>query len=244
MVSRESAEKEAKDILTLMSMRVDGLLVSVSQETGLSSFHDVKRTGIPLVFFDRAFDELGFSSVTVDDRGGAQKAVEHALNLGYKKIMHFAGYQNVEISRQRLAGYIDALEKHQIPVDDDLIVECGFGEKAGYDSFIKINKTGKLPELVFTVSDSVACGVYKAAKDLHVEIGKDIGLIGFTDIDVASILSPALTTVHEPAELMGKEAVNLLIREIESEGHPEIQKILLPADLRIRESCGELTRPF
>jgi len=228
--------------LTLISMRVDGLLVSVSQETSPDSFKDVKKLEIPLVFFDRALDNFNCSSVLVDDRAGAFAAVEHAIRLGYRKIMHFAGYQNVDISRHRLGGYLDALRKYDVPVDDRLIIECGFGEKAGYDSFMAISKDGQLPEVIFTVSDSVACGVYRAAKESGLQIGKDIGLIGFTDITVASILSPALTTVHEPAELMGKEAVSLLIDEIENPDKTESKKIILPAELKIRESCGELTK--
>jgi len=106
--SRENAKKEEENILSLSSMRVDGLLVSVSQETVTSCFEPVQQMGIPVVFFDRAIDEMNFSSVTVDDKGGAATAVEHAIKLGYKKIMHFAGYGNVDINRKRRAGYLDA----------------------------------------------------------------------------------------------------------------------------------------
>jgi LacI family transcriptional regulator len=242
MVSRESAQKEEKDIRTLISMRVDGLLVSVSQETSPDSFRDVKNLGIPLVFFDRSLDDMGCSSVVVDDRGGAKSAVLHAFSLGYRRIMHFAGYRNVDISRQRLAGYIDAHDEVNIPVDDNLIIESGFGEAAGYRSFLDVFKSGTLPEVIFSVSDSVACGVYRAAKDLDLQIGSDFGLIGFTDINVASILSPPLTTVHEPAEKMGKEAANLLVQEIEGMEPADKRQIVLPAELKIRESCGELEK--
>jgi DNA-binding LacI/PurR family transcriptional regulator len=238
-VSRESAEKEEKHFLSLISMRVDGLLLSVTQETVSARFEDIERLGIPLVFFDRALDTMAYSSVKVDDRKGAEMAVEHAIKLGYKKIMHFAGYQNVDISRSRREGYLDALRKHEIPIEDDMIVECGFGEQVGYKAFMEIYQKGNLPEVIFTVSDSVALGVYKAAREVHIRIGQDIGLIGFTDINVANILVPALTTIHEPAELMGKEAVSLLIEEIENSETRKVQKIVLPAQLKIRESCGE-----
>jgi LacI family transcriptional regulator len=238
-VSRENAAKEEKHFLSLISTRVDGLLLSVTQETVSVRFEEIDRMGIPLVFFDRALDTMAYSSVKVDDREGAAKAVEHAISMGYKKIVHFAGYQNVDISRNRREGYLDALRKHQIPVDDKMIIECGFGEQVGYKAFMEIYQKGNLPEVIFTVSDSVAVGVYKAAKETDLKIGRDIGIIGFTDINVASILSPPLTTVHEPAELMGKKAVSLLIEEIENEEKQEIQKISLPTELKIRESCGE-----
>ena len=238
-VSRESAEKEEKHFLSLLSMRVDGLLLSVTQETVSARFENLERVGIPLVFFDRALDTSAYSSVKVDDRTGAEMAVQHAINLGYKKIMHFAGYQNVDISRNRRQGYLDALRKNQIPVDENMIVECGFGEQVGYDTFMDVYQKGDLPEVIFALSDSVALGIYRAAKETNIRIGRDIGLIGFTDINVAGLLSPALTTIHEPAELMGKEAVSLLIEEIESEGRPECKNMVIPTELKIRESCGE-----
>jgi len=240
-VSRESAQKEQKHFLSLLSMRVDGLLMSVTQETASIPFGDLERMAIPLVFFDRALDSTAYSSVTVDDRKSAQQAVEYAIQLGYTRIMHFAGYQNVDISKKRREGYTDALKKHRIPVREDMIIECGFGEQAGYKAFMDIRSKSHLPEVIFTVSDSVALGVYKAAKDTNIRIGQDIGLIGFTDINVAGILSPALTTIHEPAELMGKEAISLLIEEIASDENREIQKIVLPTELKIRESCLKRT---
>jgi LacI family transcriptional regulator len=238
-VSRESAKKEEKHFLSLISMRVDGLLLSVTQETHAIRVEDLGRMGTPLVFFDRALDNSEYSSVKVDDRGGAKKAVEHAIKLGYKNIVHFAGYQNVDISRNRLNGYLEAMREHQIQVRDDMIIECGFGEKVGYNCFMDIFKKNKIPEVIFTVSDSVALGVYRAAREMKVRIGKDVGLIGFTDINVASILVPALTTIHEPAELMGKKAVKLLIEEIEKKENRKVKRVMLPTELIIRESCGE-----
>jgi len=241
-VSRENTKKEEENILSLISMRVDGLLVSVSQEVKISCFEPVRQMGIPLVFFDRAIDELKFSSVTVDDRGGAASAVEHAIKLGYRKIMHFAGYENLDISRKRRSGYIDSLKKYNIPIENDLIIGTGFGIQAGYDALMKIYKSGNLPEVIFAVSDSVAMGVYQAAKRINVKVGKDIGLIGFADVDTASFLSPTLTTVYEPAELMGQKAVSLLLEEVESTGRQEIHRVILPTELKVRESCGELIR--
>lgn len=238
-VSRENVEKEKKHFLSLISMRVDGLLISVSQETNSNYFQDLERLEIPIVFFDRDIDSIEFSSVKVADKECAFFAVEHAINLGNKKIMHFAGFQNMGISRHRCEGYMEALKKHQIPIERKMIYECGFGELAGYNAFMEIYKNGDLPEVIFCVSDSVAIGVYKAAKEKNIRIGKDIGLIGFTDINEASLIEPPLTTIHEPAELMGKTAANILIDEIENKETNEIKKIMLPGKLIVRESCGE-----
>jgi LacI family transcriptional regulator len=238
-VSHENAENEKKHISSLISMRVDGLLISISQETDSNCCEDIERMGIPVVFFDRTIDTMEISSVKADDRKGAEMAVEHAINLGFKKIVHFAGYQYLDLSRNRCEGYLDALKKHDIPIENDMIIECGFGEQAGYKAFMKLYQNGNLPEVIFTVSDSVALGVYRAAKETQIRIGQDIGLIGFTDINVANILSPALTTVHEPSELIGKKAATLLIEEIENKDTREIQNIVLPTKLKIRESCGE-----
>lgn len=242
-VSRESAQTEEENIQNLLAMRVDGLLVSVSQTTKSPHIYKtVRDLGVPLVFFDRALEGFECSSVSVDDREGAVLAVEHAIKLGYTKIAHFAGYSNVDISKNRCAGYLDALKKHGIPIDDGLIVECGFGEQAGYQGFMQLYKANKLPEVIFTVSDSVAMGVYQAAKETNIKIPGKICVIGFTDIKVASILSPALTTVHEPAEVMGKKAVELLVEEMASSEPIKKRRHIIKTELMVRESCGELLK--
>ncbi|MCB0744193.1 MAG: LacI family DNA-binding transcriptional regulator, partial [Ignavibacteriae bacterium] len=198
-VSQEDAERERKHIQTLLSMKVDGILISISQETkDYSIFETVKARGVPIVFMDRIPKIKNIDTVFVDDRGGAFKAVEHAIKLGYTKIGHFAGYSEINIGRERYLGFEDAMKKHNLPVNQEWVFHGGFGEKYGYDSFIKLYKENNLPDLIFTVTYPVALGIYMAASEVNMKIPEDIDVICFGDAKVQKFLSPPLSCVTQP----------------------------------------------
>lgn len=110
-VSREKADIEKKNILTLLSVRVDGILVAVSKETQSTQiFEKVRSSDIPLVFYDRPIDDLDFSIVRIDDQDAARKLIDFVIQCGYKYIGHLAGSLIIGIGRDRCAGYINALK--------------------------------------------------------------------------------------------------------------------------------------
>ncbi|OVE79539.1 hypothetical protein BVY01_02285 [bacterium I07] len=231
-VSYEDAEREKLHLESLMSKRVDGLLVSISETTTDSSlFRKIKKLGFPLVFFDRTVDDTDFSSVKIDDRKAAFKAVEHAIEKGYKKIAHFAGSSNIDIGRQRLEGFLTAMESYNIPVNDDWIIECGFSKQYGYNAFLKIFKTGLLPEIIFTVGFSVALGVYTAATEVGIRIPEDIDLIFIGDGQINPFASRSLSCVSSPVKELGEESVKLLMNHIDNPESAEIQQVILEAEL-------------
>jgi LacI family transcriptional regulator len=120
--SHEEMELEKKGIITFLRSGVDCVLASISKETtDLKHFTQIKRRGVPLIFFDRANDELNTSSVVIDDYAGAFSATEHLIQQGCKRIAHIAGQQHVSIFKQRLNGYIGALKKHGFTIDYSLI---------------------------------------------------------------------------------------------------------------------------
>ncbi|HNX79514.1 MAG TPA: LacI family DNA-binding transcriptional regulator, partial [Prolixibacteraceae bacterium] len=165
-VSREKQQIEKENIENLIGMRVDGLLVCLSQETTEDGiFRMAEKRNIPLVFFDRAFDNLSFSRVIFDDKAGAEDAVNQVIQQGYTRIAHFAGYSGTSIGRRRSSGYQEALRKNKIGLKPEWMPEGGFEWKDGYEAFRKLKSSGQLPEVIFTVNDRVALGAYKAAKE-------------------------------------------------------------------------------
>ncbi len=237
-VSFEDRIREIKNIQTLLSMNVDGILISISQNThDYEIFTNVREKKIPLVFFDRVVHNLGFSTIEVEDKKGAELAVEYAISLGYTKIAHFAGYLNISIGKERCLGYKEVLKKHSIPIKKEWVIEGGFNEEDGYSSFKKLYKYGNLPELIFAVTDPVAMGIYDAAKEVGLRIPRDIGVIGYSNNLIARYLAPPLTTVSQPAKELGRIAANLLINEIEGSKVIEPQHLSLPVELKARESC-------
>jgi LacI family transcriptional regulator len=239
-VSNENPDRERKHLQTLASMRVDGIIVSISQATkNVEIFGSIRKMGIPLLFLDRRPEPPlhGFNSVLVDDRGGAFKAVEQAIKVGYRKIACIGGNTNINIGRNRILGFETAMKQHGITVRREWILEGGFGKEAGYDGFMQLFTNGHLPEFIFALTYPVALGIYEAVKELGLRIPDDIDLISFGDSDVGRIISPALSCVAQPSYELGSKAVEMMLKTI---SHPESTKeqdLVLPADLLIRETC-------
>ena len=236
-ISRENEEIELQNIQNLVGLRVDGLLVCVSQlSTNPDVFNAVKNMNIPLVFFDREFEGLGFSSVVFDDKKGAEIALDTIIKDGYSKIAHFAGYSNISIGKQRIDGYKSALTKNNIMIDDKLIIESGFEIKDGYNSFMKLYDQEMLPEVIFAVNDRVALGAYKAIKSLNLNIPSDIAVIGFGFNETALTFTPSLSVINQNPEKMGEEAINLLIDEISNPENRIEKRIVIEEEYKSNDS--------
>ncbi|MBK7626299.1 MAG: LacI family DNA-binding transcriptional regulator [Bacteroidales bacterium] len=217
-VSREKERIEKQNIENLIGMRVDGLLVCLSQETKDSQMFDiVRKMNIPLVFFDRAFKNMKFSRVVFNDKSGAASSLNRIIEEGYSRLANFAGFQTTSIGKERAEGFTETLSKHKIPIKREWIIESGFELKDGYESFRKLNSSGNLPEVIYTVNDRVALGAYKAAKEAGLRIPEDIGIFGFGFVEITDSFDPQLTVINQDPRKMGLEAAKLLIGEIEDD---------------------------
>lgn len=231
-VSAETAALESQHIERLLAMRVDGLLVSVSkQKPDLGVYQRVRDMHMPLVFFDRPIEGSGFSSVTVDDEGGAFHAVEYLVEQGYRNIAHIAGTSDVTIGRARRNGYEAALRKHGIPVRADWIIEGGFDEWHGYEAFMQILQRGDLPEAVFAVTFPVGLGV-RGALSVHVpDRLDDIQIVSFGQGGLNEFYTYPHICVRQPTQEMGHQAIRLLLEEIERTEPALPQHIVLKTNL-------------
>ncbi|PAU95600.1 LacI family transcriptional regulator [Aliifodinibius salipaludis] len=234
-----SREKEA--IETLRSQRVDGLLISSSLTHEDYSFYEsIIEGGAKVVFFDRCIEDIGASCVSVNDRESSQKITEHLITEhGYTQIAHLSGPQKVSIGKERLQGYKDALEAHNLELNEEWVIQAEFKEDTGYDAMIKLLEKGREghPDAVVAVNDPVAIGAIEAIKEHGLTIPDDIAIVGFTDDIRSSLLDVPLTTVRQPAYEMGEQAAEKLINVIEDED-ATVEKIEVPTTLKIRSSCG------
>jgi LacI family transcriptional regulator len=214
-VSRETPEIESKNIRTLIGMRVDGLLVCVSQTTSdREIFTSAEKLGIPLVFFDRTIKYRGTSQVIFDDRNGTRSALEVLIKGGYRKMAHFAGYQKSSIGRERCNSLRKTLENNGLPVKKEWIIEGGFEVDDGYRAFQKLKSAGAMPELILAVNDRVALGIYKAAAEAGMKIPGDIAVAGYGFSESAGLFNPPLAVINQDPRLMGVRATRQLISEI------------------------------
>lgn len=238
--SAEQADREQKAIETLRGQRVDGIMVSCSQTTTDFGFYqDLESTGIPIVFYDRCIEGIGLSCVSVDDKAGAKKITQHLIDHGYTRIAHLSGASGISIGRKRLEGFREAMRENGIEIIEDLIVEASLQEKGGYDAMKKILNLpeDKWPRAIFAVNDPAAFGAIEAIKEHDLRIPEDIAIVGFSDDIRAALLPVPLTTVHQPAYKVGKQAAQKLLDliEDENEGNENIEVL---TELKIRSSCG------
>jgi LacI family transcriptional regulator len=239
-VSQENEQRERKHLETLVSMRVDGIIISITQSTkDLGIFDWIRKMGVPLLFIDRQPDPPlpGFSSLVVDDEGGAFKAVEQAIKVGYRKIGCIGGQQNINISQDRMRGLESALRTSGIPLETRWVFNGGFGKSAGYEGLMHLHKQGELPEFIFAMTYPIALGIYEAAKHLGLRIPEDIDLICFGDSDVNHIISPALSCILQPSYELGVKAVDYMLKQLSGTDTKPDEKIILPTDILLRETC-------
>ena len=235
-VSREKADSEKDNLLTLLSMRVDGILLAVSEETkDTEIFQKIKRSNIPLVFFDRTINYMGFSSIGIDDRLAARKLIDFVLRCGYKQIGYLGGSLLTDIGRNRREGYFDALKNSQIPVHEEWIVEGGFTRADGYRGFMKIYQTGTLPEVIFAVNDQNALGAYDAMKELGISFPERVGIVAFGHHEFASIITPSLTIINVSPYDLGKKSMEIMLQRISGEDVSD-KKIFIPTEIEIGDS--------
>jgi LacI family transcriptional regulator len=240
--SNESQSREITDIKALFNSRVDGMLMSVSRETSnFDHIESILAKGVPIVFFDRVYKTEQASKIIVDDFTGAKEATLHLIDQGCKRIAHLEGPPNLDISKQRLEGYMEALKEHNIPFNKELVAICPSGTiEEGRAATEKLLALKNRPDAIFATNDPAAMGAMQAIKEKGLKIPKDVALVGFSNWIFSSLLDPPLSSVDQPGFEMGQEAAKLLIRQIEkrdkddSDFVPETK--ILKTRLIIRES--------
>ncbi len=232
-VSLEDEKLEKIHIETMMQMRVDGLLVSTTEQTkDLERFDVVKDMGINLVFFDRGFSDAGFSFIKAEDRNNARVGVSYLINEGYGKIAHLSGFDSVDIGRNRRLGYEDALKEAGLEIDSSAIVEGGYNEKAGYESFDKLVKSYGVPEALFTVSYPVGLGALKYMNENGID-PQEVKILSFGKSDFNEYLISPFICIDQPTKSLGRQAVEQLLNEINSEEEYSPVVVELPCELSI-----------
>jgi len=234
--SNENYQREVNNTYTLLQSQVDGILVSKTKETvDYTHFEDVVKNNIPIVFFDRICANVNSDKVIVDDKNAAFEATEHLINIGCKKIAHFKGPKNLEISTKRLNGYLEALKKHSIPIYDSLIIESDTIED-GREAMQKLLADENIPDGIFAVNDMTAIGAMQKIKANNMRVPEDIAIVGFTNGIISQISDPKLSTIEQNAYQIGYRATELLIERIESKKNIENRTEIIPTKLIIRES--------
>lgn len=236
--SNETEEYEIKGINAFISARVDGILVSIAKHTkNYSHFKKAQHENIPIAFFDRNNDDLGIPSVVIDDYLGAFKATESLIHNGYKRIAHISGPQHIKIFRERLRGYVAALNKNNLQYSSELVYEGDVSVEAGRKGVTAFMNLDNPPDAIFGVEDITALGAIKELKTRKIKVPEEVGIFGFCNDMFGEHITPALSTIDQQTNKMGEEAFNLIYSMI-LQGHTTVapSKIVLEPLMIIRDS--------
>lgn len=236
--SNENAQKEAALIKQLVSFKVDGVIVSVSSQTkNDSAFEILNKKEIPYVFFDRILPIDNISKVTIDEPHSVSNAIQHLIDSGCRRIAHIGGPPNLSISQDRLKGYLTALEKYKIPIDEDLILHCNSFDDDPLINIAQLFAHKPFPDGVFTINDYTGVATIKYLESRAINVPQKVSVIGFNNDPISRVVSPSLTTINIPCNDIGITAIELLIKKINMPSSPA-QSITLHSNIIIRDSTA------
>ena len=216
--SNESYELEKKQIDLLLSHRVDGILISLANETAnFNHLNEIIEQEKPLVMFDKIAKIVKCSKVIINDRQAAYTATKHLIDTGCKRIAHFRGALLPQNSIDRFLGYKKALLDNNLPYDPSLVYICECGDMSfeeGKKNAQQLLKDHNDVDGIFINTDLVAIGAMTEFNKQGIKIPEDISIVGFSNWFMSSVISPSLTTINQPGYLMGKTAFKQLYKEI------------------------------
>ena len=241
--SNESYDKECKSIDTLLYTQVDGIIASMANETiDLSSYEKIKSKGIPLILFDRGENDLNVDYIGIDDYNSSHVIVEHLVKNGCQRIAHIGGYKRTRIYNNRIRGYVDALKKHKLPLDAELLTE---GDLTIEDGRIKMRQLLSLktrPDAVYVAGDYAALGALQVLKEHKILVPEEISLVGFGNEPFTDMVTPKITSVDQHSAEIGKQAANTFLKYVANDSTEQrLNKIILTAELIVRDSSNKKT---
>lgn len=239
--SNESTKLEKRQVDLLISKRVDGIMMSLANDTvDTSHLTEIQEHEIPLVMFDKISKLVNCSKVVINDRQAAYDATKHLIDRGCKRIAHFRGALLPQNSIDRFLGYKKALEDHGLPYDSSLVYMC---ENVDYDdgrnAAEALLKDKKEVDGIFAITDMAATGAITVLKENGLRVPEDIMVMGFSNWFLSQAITPALSTVDQPGYKMGRTAFKLLRKEMKAKKAGEEFKPttkVLPTSLIVRAS--------
>lgn len=236
--SMESAAKEIANTKTMFDNRVDGLLVSLAYDTpNLEHFDKFFKRNIPVIFFDRVFEDNQFARIVIDNFRNAYDITTHLLAQGCRRIVHITGNLIRNVYVERYNGYRAALQDAGVAFEADLLLTGELNEPAGVHAANTILAMQQLPDAIFGANDLCTASCMQVLKQNGIRIPEDIAMAGFNNDPVSRIVEPSLTTVNYPAYQMGEIAATTLINHLTGAGSfADTQTIVLPSELIVRAS--------
>ena len=236
--SAETSKLEVANTNNLFHKRVDGIIASLSFDTeDLSHFKQFHDRNVPVVFFDRVFENSEGTKVIINNFQAGYDATAHLVQQGCKRIAHITSSLKRNVYAERMRGYKQALTDHKLRFDEKMIIVDGFKEEDATRSANRILTMKPLPDGIFITNDFCAAVVMQIIKDAGVKIPADIAVVGFNNDSIGKVISPKLTTINYPGLEMGQVAARNLINHLHGVWDINLTNtVIIKSELIIRES--------
>ncbi|MGH8877917.1 MAG: LacI family DNA-binding transcriptional regulator [Stackebrandtia sp.] len=227
-------EVELETVRQLLT-RVDGVVISGSGKR-MEDLQPILDAKLPLVLLDADIPGPGFDVVTNADYESGAVAAQHLVDTGHRRIAFITGPEDFGAPARRVEGYRSVLDKHGIPAEANLVVRSPATLQGGAQCMATLINLAEPPDAVIAITDVVAVGAMYAARDQGLSIPDDVAVMGFDDIEAASLVAPTLTTMGTASREHGQSAGELILRRI-NDSAAEPQRVVFPARLIRRESA-------
>jgi len=226
------------DILRLLSDgRVDGVLISICRdESNNDHIKELMETGMPLVFFDRAIDDIETGKVVTDDFKSGYTAAQHLIEQGCKRIFFLSISESLSILQKRTEGFNQALAESNID-SENKVYQISTEKNQCLETITSLlSNPDSCPDGIVISVELLTIPIYTACKALHIKIPEELKIVCFSNLQYASLLSPSLTTITQPAFEIGEQAASLICGAIANNTQLKNERIICPSRLDIRNS--------
>lgn len=235
--SHGHAGKDVESIRVLLQRRVDGLILSVSDETSAELAPLLSRANRPVVLLDRDVPASGASAVLTDHHAGMAQIVGHLAEYGHRRIGLLLGPLTVRPSRERYRGFIAAMKEHGLDVVDQWVAQGAFSSEFAHEQAVRMLTASARPSALVAGGNQLMTGVLEAVQELDLQVPEEVSLVGCDDVPITRLYRPRITVLARDAHAMGQTAASRLLEALTNQ---EAQKseIQLGTELRVRESTG------
>lgn len=221
-ISNDSYQKEVDAIKTLINGTVDGLIVSIAEETQKTQefghFQKAINHGIKTVMFDRITETIDCDKVIVDDKLAAYNSTRHFVQTGFKNVAVLSSISNTSVGKLRLAGYKEALVKNGIEIDKQLIIKASKTDDV--EMLLKLTFGNNKVDALLCLDETTAVAVLEFAKLQKIKVPEQLSIIGFTNGELTQHVSPSISTVSQHGVFMGTSAMNFLVDRLNETEDP------------------------
>lgn len=239
--SNYDPKKEMEYIQEFYELNVDAILILPSRKLGQNKneLEKLVKNDIPFLIIDRLiyFDTIKTPLISSDDYIGTREGITHLIEQGYKKIAHLRGLKSSSLANVRHDAYLDTLRENNLECEENQVLTCKrFTKQEGEEMAVKLMKLAVSPDAIFCINDIVAIGVLAGLKKMGKKVPEDVGVLGFSNSDLAEVSSPQLSSIHQPGMKIGRKSIQLVLSNIAGKKDISKKNVVLKTKLVARES--------